>query len=225
MAGDWIKFECTTPDKPEIDLMSRALNIDPDAVVGKLLRVWIWADQQTISGNAVSVTSSLLDRITYCPGFASAMRKVGWLEGRDESLSFPHFDRHNGHTAKNRALTKKRVAKNRNAPSVTSALPEREKEKSINREREKGAGAKRPTLEQAVQAGNQIGIRQEAVTAWWSRREASDWMRGTGAGGTTPVGSNWQADLAASRGWAEEEASKASSKPAAAKPIKKLAWE
>ena len=39
MAGDWLKVEVATPDKPEIWLIAEELQIDPDAVVGKLLRV------------------------------------------------------------------------------------------------------------------------------------------------------------------------------------------
>lgn len=41
-----------TPDKPEVFQLSEILNLDPDAVLGKLVRLWAWADQQTIDGNA-----------------------------------------------------------------------------------------------------------------------------------------------------------------------------
>ena len=126
MAGDWIKVESATPDKPEMVRMAQLLEIDQDSVVGKCLRVWIWADQQSRDGNALSVTDAFLDRLTFCPGFAVALRKVGWLTGREGHLSVPNFDRHNGQTAKKRALTSKRVSKTRNAASVTKALPEKE---------------------------------------------------------------------------------------------------
>ena len=32
MAGDWIKFESSTSDKPEVWMISDLLGIDPDAV-------------------------------------------------------------------------------------------------------------------------------------------------------------------------------------------------
>ena len=109
MAGDWIKVETTTPDKPEVFRIAEALNIDPDAALGKLIRVWVWADQQTYDGNAesnaTSVTRSLLDRLTGVTGFASAMEAVGWLAVTDEGLIFPRFQDHNGQSAKRRALT------------------------------------------------------------------------------------------------------------------------
>ena len=38
MAGDWIKVEHTTPDKPEVVKLADMIGIDQDAVVGKLLR-------------------------------------------------------------------------------------------------------------------------------------------------------------------------------------------
>ncbi len=129
MAGDWIKLQCTTPDKPEVFRIADLLNIDPDAVVGKLLRVWIWADQQTSDGNAVSVTHSLLDHVTGVSGFASAMLSVGWLIESENGFSFTNFDRHNGQTAKSRALTYKRVTKSRNADSVTKTLPEKRRDR------------------------------------------------------------------------------------------------
>lgn len=100
MAGDWIKVEHTTPDKPEVVKLAGILGIDQDAVVGKLLRLWIWADQQSVSGNAITVTNSFLDRLVFCPGFAAGLVKVGWLNGREGLLSIPNFDRHNGQTAK-----------------------------------------------------------------------------------------------------------------------------
>ena len=113
MAGEWVKFEMTTPDKPEVIEMARLLRIDQDAVVGKLLRLWIWADENSVNGNAMSVTSAFLDRQTFCKGFAAAMRSVRWLEGEDGSLTFPRFDRHNGKTAKARAETNRRVVNHR----------------------------------------------------------------------------------------------------------------
>jgi hypothetical protein len=111
MAGDWIKIEHWTPDKPEVFRIAELLGIDPDAVTGKLLRIWIWADQQTIDGNATSVTKTLLDRLCSVTGFADALIQAGWLLQDDQGLRFVNFDRHNGETAKLRALNAKRQAK------------------------------------------------------------------------------------------------------------------
>jgi hypothetical protein len=140
----WIKFETATSEKPEVWAIATRLGIDADAVVGKLLRVWAWFDTQTVEGNAPSVTKALLDSKVCVSGFCQAMIEVGWMIEEDGVISLPNFDRHNGKTAKNRALTSKRVAEHKasngkvtqrvttnfetgNAPSVTIALPREEK--------------------------------------------------------------------------------------------------
>lgn len=133
MAGDWIKFELTTLDKPEVCQIADLADVDPDAVVGKLMRVWGWFDQQTENGNAPSVSKKLLDRLVGVIGFCEHMKSVAWMIEIDGVISLPHFDRHNGKTAKNRLLTAKRVANHKasngksNAANVSGALPKEEK--------------------------------------------------------------------------------------------------
>lgn len=128
MAGDWITVEDTTPDKPEVYRMAALLSMPPEQVVGHLIRIWVWADQQSLDGNAISVTETTLDHIAHVTGLAKAMREVGWLHGSNGSMSLPNFDRHNGKTAKSRALTRKRVQRFRNDVSVTLPLPEKRRE-------------------------------------------------------------------------------------------------
>lgn len=164
MAGDWIKVEHATPDKPEVYTMATILGIDPDAVVGKLVRFWTWCDQQSISGNALTVTDSVLDRITHQPGFSDALRKVAWLEVRSGSLQVPRFDRHNGQTSKARAVCNRRVADHRNkcnAPSVTNVtptalekpLPEKRREEKSNTSSNEEVGVEFPANLQSADFG------------------------------------------------------------------------
>lgn len=134
MSGDWIKMQANLPDKPEVWQIAGILGIDADSVVGKLLRVWAWFDAHTENGNASGVTFALVDRITSVTGFAEALLLSGWLEQNGSELCIPNFVRHNGKTAKNRALTNERVAKNRasgnaarNAASVTKTVTREEK--------------------------------------------------------------------------------------------------
>ena len=137
MAGDWIKMRTNLDTDPRVIEMAAALGIPELQVVGCLWKVWAWADQHTLDGNAIRVTGVTLDRFTCVPGFADALRNVGWLQGRDTALCFPRFAEHNGQTAKKRAETKDRVAKHRNAqrePDVTrKALPEKRREEKINK--------------------------------------------------------------------------------------------
>ncbi|HCB9099567.1 TPA: DNA replication domain protein [Klebsiella pneumoniae] len=138
MASSWIKVEVITPDKPEIFQIAEILNIDPDAVLGKLVRIWAWADQQTVDGNAGSVTKGVLDRIAFITGFADALIAVGWLAYDGNKLILPNFERHNGESSKKRALTNRRVAAHRKnetqkvtLTALQKALPEEEEEEEV----------------------------------------------------------------------------------------------
>lgn len=128
MAGDWIKIAHVTPDKPEVFAIAEDLGINPNAVIGSLVRLWIWADQQTVIGYAENVTFSLLDRVANQIGFAQALKNVGWLKMKRRGIEFPNFERHNGKTAKNRVLSAKRMDDYRNGASVTKASPEKRRE-------------------------------------------------------------------------------------------------
>ncbi|HEY6020591.1 MAG TPA: hypothetical protein VIY48_12085 [Candidatus Paceibacterota bacterium] len=129
-----MKIDLELPDKPEVHAIAGMLNIDPNAVVGMLIRVWQWFDKHTTDGNAHGVTYSLPDRICGVNGFGEAMAFVGWLEQQDKTLVMPKFDRHTSASAKARALTAKRVSNHKansnaqgNGDSVSDALPREEK--------------------------------------------------------------------------------------------------
>jgi hypothetical protein len=182
MAGDWIKLEHVTPDKPEVHRMAELLGIDPDAVVGKLVRVWIWADQQTTDGHAPSVTRALLDRLTAVTGFADAMAHdtVRWLIRDDTGeVSFPHFDRHNGASAKARSCAAKRQQTHRelsrscHAGSVTPALPEKRREEKSREEETHTSRAHeeppQPTPDQTGPATQLLSLLQS--TGAWNHRD------------------------------------------------------
>ena len=146
MASDWIKFEHTTPDKPEVVEMASALHMDQDAVVGKLLRIWIWADQNSISGTTKGITDAFIDRLTCKRGFASAMRAVGWMTGEGNQITFSNFQRNNGASAKARAMENRKKAALRKSEKCPENVPvssgqiegqkwgpeKRREEKSIN---------------------------------------------------------------------------------------------
>jgi hypothetical protein len=121
MAGDWLKVEEAMPDKPEVFDMAARLDIDPDAVAGKLIRVWSWASRNC-HGDGVTKTSSkrAIDRAANVPGFADAMVSVGWLSEAGDELKFPNFDRHNSETAKERGLAFIRKQKQRGEKPTSS---------------------------------------------------------------------------------------------------------
>jgi hypothetical protein len=128
MAGDWLKMRHDLGDDPAVIRLAAACGLDEDAVVGKLHRLWSWADRHTTDGHADGVGLAWVDRTARHQGFAAEMVRVGWLEETGQGLSFPRFDRHCSDSAKSRALTKNRVERHRNGASVTDSLPEERRE-------------------------------------------------------------------------------------------------
>lgn len=113
MRRPWIKIETCTPDKPEICSVATHLRMDPDTVVGKLVRLWSWAEKNRIKSNDLGVTKNFLDKLVGRKGFALALEQAGWLLDTNGKLSFRNFQRHNHTEAQNRALTAMRVARHR----------------------------------------------------------------------------------------------------------------
>lgn len=113
MRRPWIKIETCTPDKPEICSIATQLRMDPDTVVGKLVRLWSWAELNRITPHDLGVTREFLDKLVGRKGFAKALEQTGWLVETDGKLSFRNFQRHNHPVAHSRALTAKRVARHR----------------------------------------------------------------------------------------------------------------
>lgn len=177
MAGDWIKFEKSTLDKPEVFEMAGILQIDPDAVIGKLLRVWDWFDDQSIDGYAPVTLAAQLNRNTGCADFTLAMQKVGWLEVEGDRLKVPNFSRHNGQTAKDRALSAKRMAKSRAksyGDSVTNTATKTQPEK---RREEKNKKLK-PTQSEIVEFVKSIDLPESDGIATFQKWEGNGWMNG-----------------------------------------------
>jgi hypothetical protein len=138
MAGDWIPMRTDLFDDPAVITIASSCGLDEYAVVGKLLRLWSWANRHLATGNALGVTVSWIDRYVGTAGFAAAMLNAGWLRTRSDGVEFPNFERWNSQGAKRRVLTAQRVAGHKargnaetnakgNAPSVSDALPKEEK--------------------------------------------------------------------------------------------------
>lgn len=128
MAGDWIKMRKDLPDDPAVVRISRATGTDADAVVGKLHRLWSWADTHTSDGRAAGLDLAWVDEYARCQGFAAAVIAAGWLISDQCGLTFVNFARHMGKPAKVRALAKSRMERVRCAVSATEAQPEKRRE-------------------------------------------------------------------------------------------------
>ena len=128
MAGEWIKMRIDLAADPAVIRIRRATGLDADAVVGKLHRLWSWADAHTADGFAAGLDAEWVDEFAGCQGFAAAMIAAGWLAADDCGVRFANFDRHNGQPAKVRALRKNRMERIRGAARATDAPPEKRRE-------------------------------------------------------------------------------------------------
>jgi hypothetical protein len=146
MAGDWIKWTKGLARKREVLAMSARMEQSPANVAGLCMILWEWLDDNVTgtqideNGNAHvtlgALQPSFIDSLVGANGFAAAMSAEGWLCLRSGSLTVPNYGRHNGQTAKDRALTSDRVQRHRkgkcNGESVThvtvGALPEKRRE-------------------------------------------------------------------------------------------------
>jgi hypothetical protein len=109
MAGDWIKMELATPNKPETLSIAARLKITADEAFGRCFRAWAWAQANTTDGRIPGVTYAMLDWIVGLPGFAEAMAAAGWLVAEADGITIPNFERHMGQGAKARALAAGRM--------------------------------------------------------------------------------------------------------------------
>ena len=134
MAGDWIKLEAVTPDKPEMYAIAGALNCSHGEAFLGCVRFWIWADQQSRFGHDLGVTKKTIDHVSGVTGMADAMLSVGWLVDKNSVLSVPNFDRHNGKTAKERALAAKRKQAERSRSERDNSVTREEKRRSKNKD-------------------------------------------------------------------------------------------
>lgn len=130
---NWIKMRCCLHENPKVLAISKALDTKVLSVVGMLWRIWSWADHHSVDGQ-LAVDSMMIDGLVDCPGFAAAMRNVGWLSGDEGKLTLPNFEEHNGHTAKRRCDNQARKGRVRrinrdpaDIPTKSSATDEQQK--------------------------------------------------------------------------------------------------
>jgi hypothetical protein len=116
MAGEWIKAGKALHNRPEVLRLAAIFGWSRDEAVGVMLRFWFWLDDAVVDAPVDAVVDGLVaqdvDKVMSCAGFAKALELVGWLRMEDNPprLIVPNFGRHNGETAKKRALKSERQA-------------------------------------------------------------------------------------------------------------------
>jgi hypothetical protein len=144
MSGDWIKMRSGLAADPAVIRIRRTCGLDVDAVVGKLHRLWSWADAHTVDGTADGLDLDWVDETAGAAGFGACMIAAGWLEETPRGVRFANFGRHNGQSAKVRALAQTRMKRTRCADSATES--EQKANTSATREEKRREEKKREEL-------------------------------------------------------------------------------
>jgi hypothetical protein len=77
--GDWIKMQTDLSEDPIVIAIAARLNIDEFSVVGRLHRIWSWADRHLADGLALGITTDWVDQYVRLEGFSIALLDTGWL--------------------------------------------------------------------------------------------------------------------------------------------------
>lgn len=124
MAGDWLKVEKATPDKPEVRHIARLCNVSPGDAFAAWFRLWCYLDTVTADGEVRFLTPADCDEFARLPGIGAALSHdhgCGWIVFHSRGATVANWDRHNGESAKQRANTQLRVAKLRRVRGSESA--------------------------------------------------------------------------------------------------------
>jgi hypothetical protein len=139
--SEWIKVEHHIHEKIEVAAIAEHTGLDPDTVVGKLVRVWAWASRNCYGDGVTDCTAlRVIREITRSETFDEALVKTGWLLIKGDKITFTNFDRHNSQTAKDRGLSALRMARKRGNDSVTEKLRDK-RNKSVTREDKNNKGS------------------------------------------------------------------------------------
>lgn len=121
----WIKIRTNLPTDPAVLRIAAATRINALEVVGRLFLVWTWADGLTVDGTLPNAKLEDIDAISGRRGFGAAMQQVNWLGVTEGGLELPKWDRHNGASAKRRAMESERKRQERAAPEPPCPHPMR----------------------------------------------------------------------------------------------------
>ena len=157
MAGDWIEWCKGLTHKPEILKISTRLHMRPTDAAGSFMLLMEWLDDNIekfdAHGNAHvtlgPLQASSFDTIIGVTGFVDAMIEAVWAEVKGDELIFLHVEKHIGITAKQRALTRKRVqlhrSKTGNAPVTPKSLPQ-DRTGQDNKKKREAVGKRPPAM-------------------------------------------------------------------------------
>jgi len=104
----WIPVRLDLHDDPAVVAISKRTDLDIFSVVGRLVKIWAVANQQSVDGFLAHFDEADVDRIAGKIGFAAAMQMVCWLVLCTDGVRFPNWNHWLSKSAKARLLDNRR---------------------------------------------------------------------------------------------------------------------
>lgn len=193
----WIKIDTTLVNKPKVVTAAIMLKMKREEMLGYIVKFWCLTDALTEDGMLPGYTKVAVDDLVGLKGFAKALESVGWLEFSKSGCKITKFDKHNGSSAKKRAMHASQMSRIRshkcddNNITQTSqgASPRVRVRSKDSGESLPGAGvctptredshsqvsSSRPDIREALGLGGQQEWPEDEVEKWWLWNDARGW--------------------------------------------------
>ena len=118
MAGEWFAVDCCLETKPETVEILVATGEPVDAVIGRLVRLWAWAQLNSEDGS-IKATTAILARVAGGdPKFWETVAETGWIELGEKTVTIAGWEKRFSQAAKRRMLDARRKADGRKADKI-----------------------------------------------------------------------------------------------------------
>ena len=124
MAGEWTPIDCNLATKPEVLELVDETGDPADAVIGRLVQLWLWAAMNSDDGSARMTVRRLGKLFGGGDTFWAGVQRVGWLVVDEESgtVAIPGWERRFSSSAKARAQAAVRHARERDGRSSAQGV-------------------------------------------------------------------------------------------------------
>ena len=115
MAGEWCPIDCNLATKPEVLELVDETGDPADAVIGRLVQLWLWSAMNSEDGTARMTVRRLCRQFGGSDTFWAGVQRVGWLEVDEANgtVAIPGWERRFSSAAKARVQAAVRHARER----------------------------------------------------------------------------------------------------------------
>ena len=104
MAGEWCPIDCNLATKPEVLELVDETGEPADAVIGRLVQLWLWSAMNSEDGTARMTVRRLCRQFGGSDTFWAGVQRVGWLQVDEANgtVAIPGWERRFSSAAKAR---------------------------------------------------------------------------------------------------------------------------